>query len=284
MKVLVTGGTGYVGSGLRTYIKSQGHDVRLLVRPGSEGTSDGCDAVVHLIGIIREQPSKGITFDQYHRAATANIVDAAQRCGAQRYIHMSALGVHEHASSSYHKTKYAAEQLVQQSSLRWTIFRPSWIFGPGNQGTQEIVDLVHKPIVPLINGGKMLIQPIALEDVCALMSEALLMPETQHKVYELGGPDRLSLKEIIEKVAAQLGAHIRTVDVPSWSIKPVVAALERFPSFPLTIDQMRMLSVDNVCELDSYVKTFQIEPKPFAQILPTLLDGSASPRKPSILL
>jgi len=307
MKVLITGGTGYVGARLRETIKEQGHEVRLLVRPGSEDkidfpdsyeivlgnifntnaclrACDGCDAVVHLIGIIREFPDRGITFDEYHRAATDNIVDAAERSGTPRFIHMSALGVHDNAAATYHRTKFAAEQLVKQSKLRWTIFRPSLILGSGDHFTREIVDLIHKPVVPLIDGGKTLFQPIAIDDVCTVMTASLGMPETQGQIYELGGPDRVSCDELIRAIANKLGVRARTLSVPSWIVKPMAAALDRFPSFPLTRDQLTMFGEDNVCEIDHFVKTFQIEPKSFQQILPNAVSGEAPPKKQPALL
>jgi uncharacterized protein YbjT (DUF2867 family) len=307
MKVLITGGTGYIGSRLRRVISEQGHDVRLLVRPGSDAALDGrdsyeiiegnifntnsclraCDrrdAVVHLIGIIREFPAKGITFDQHHRAATWNIVDAAKRSGVPRFLHMSALGVREDAVAAYHRTKFEAEKIVETSGLRWTIFRPSLVMGSGDHFTGEVIDLLDLPAVPMIGGGKTLFQPIALDDVCTVMTKALSMPETQQQIYELGGPDRISFKDLVAKVAGQVGVRYRTINVPMALLKPIVAMLERYPSFPLTRDQMRMLTEDNTCEIDRFVKAFQIEPRSFEQILPTLLGEAARSKKQPVLL
>jgi NADH dehydrogenase len=307
MKVLITGGTGYIGGKLREHIRKEGHEVRVLVRKGSEDklhpvdayeivqgdifntnaclrASDGCDAVVHLVGIIREFPSKGITFDQYHRVATWNIVDAARRSGVPRFVHMSALGTREDASSTYHQTKYAGEQVVMESGLRWTVFRPSIVMGSGDDMTKQIVDLIHKPVVPLINGGKTLFQPIALDDVCTAMSKSLLMPETQQQIYELGGPDRVSFRDLVAMIADQLNVKIRTTNVPAWMIKPVAAMLGRLPWFPVTVDQLRMLTEDNVCEIDRYVKTFQIEPRSLAQIVASLQGLTPEARRRPVLL
>jgi NADH dehydrogenase len=307
MKVLITGGTGYVGSTLRRYVRDEGHEVRLLVRSGSENkidspalyevtrgdifntnaclkACDGCDAVIHLVGIIREYPSRGITFDQCHRVATLNIVEAARRTGVERFIHMSALGTRPNAVSTYHKTKFAAEELVRSSPLRWTVFRPAWILGAGDHGTRQIRDLLRKPIVPLINGGKMLLQPVALDDVCTVMSKALRMPETQGKTYEVGGPNRLTFKDLLQRIAGELGIRRRTLSVPASLVKPVISILEGLPSFPLTRDQLLMLSEDNVCEIDAYVKAFRIEPKPFNEILPTLLREPAPARESHALV
>ncbi len=296
MRVLVTGGTGYVGSRLKEFLRRDGHNVRLLVRKESADTvkssapadgyevvvgdvfetntclhaCDGCDAVVHLVGIIREFPSSGITFDEVHRVATANIVDAARRIGVERFVHMSALGAREGAASVYHQTKRAAERIVENSGLQWTIFRPSWIFAPGDEMSRTIKDLVRKPVVPLIDGGRAQVQPVALDDVCHCMARALRMPETQGKTYELGGPDRLTYRELFEAAASCAGRSMKTVNVPAGMIRPAVAALQRFKSFPLTVDQLRMLSEDNICEIDAYVKMFGVEPASFREAIPRM--------------
>ncbi len=296
MRVLLTGGTGYVGSRLREFLRDNGHTVRMLVRAQSadkmksiEGddsfeivygnifdtntchhAAEGCDAVVHLVGIIREDPSSGITFEELHRVATSNIIDAATRAGVERVVHMSALGASDDAASAYHRTKRAAELIVENSGMRWTIFRPSWIFAPGDELTKMIKDVVGKPVIPLIGGGSALVQPVALDDVCTCMARSLDMPETQGMIYELGGPDRVTYKKVFEQAAAALGRKANTMSVPVWMIRPMVGALQRFKSFPLTVDQLKMLSVDNVCEIDRYVKAFELEPKSFSSAIPGL--------------
>jgi NADH dehydrogenase len=296
MRVLVTGATGYVGSRLREFLRRDGHHVRLLVRKESAGKAgaalsadpyelvlgdifetntclhacESCDAVIHLVGIIREIPAQGITFDEVHRVATSNIVDAARRARVTRFIHMSALGARDDAPSEYHRTKRAAERIVEGSGLQWTIFRPSWIFSPGDAMARTIKDLVCKPVVPLIGGGSAQIQPVALDDVCRSMASALRMPETQGKTYELGGPDRLTYRELFEQAAAAAGRKIRTVTIPAGAVRPAVAVLQRFQSFPLTLDQLRMLSEDNVCEADAWAKAFGVVPQSFCEAIPRM--------------
>jgi uncharacterized protein YbjT (DUF2867 family) len=296
MKVLMTGATGFVGTRLREVVRKEGHQVRLLVRKESAEAvqktlpagayeivygdafetntclhaCDGCDAVIHLVGIIREFPSKGITFDELHRVATANVVDAARRTGAARFVHMSALGARDDAVSRYHRSKRAAERVVEDSGLRWTIFRPSWIFAPGDELSATIKDIVRKPVIPLINGGKALIQPVALEDVCACMAKALRMPETQGKTYELGGPDRVSYREIFEQAASRAGRKAPTLTVGAGAIRPVVGLFQHCEGFPLTVDQLSMLSEDNVCEIDAFVKTFGVTPASFREAIPAM--------------
>jgi NADH dehydrogenase len=296
MKVLMTGATGFVGSRLREFVRRDGHQVRLLVRKESREKAnritpagayeillgdpfdtnvclracDGCDAVIHLIGIIREFPAQGITFDEIHRVATSNVVDAAKRTGVEQFIHMSALGVRDDSKSEYHRSKRAGERIVEQSGLRWTIFRPSWIFAPGDELSGTIKDVVRHPVVPLIDGGRSLVQPVALDDACACFARSLRMPETQGKTYELGGPDRVSYREIFEQAASNMGRKARTVSVPSTLIRPFVGILQRFKSFPLTVDELKMLAEDNVCDIDQFVRTFRVEPASFRQAIPAM--------------
>jgi NADH dehydrogenase len=294
MKVLVTGGTGYVGSRIRTYLKSLGHEVRLLVREGGAngriGTDefetitgdildtnsclkacDGVDAVIHLIGIIREHPSQGITFNNLHTSSTLFIVDAAERSGVRRFIHMSALGSRENATSAYHRTKYEAEALVRQSSLHWTIFRPSVIFDWGSEFIEMLVDLAKKRVVPMIGGGKGRLQPVALDDVCNCMTEALGMPETVGRTFELGGPEQLTFRQMIEAVASALNSQIKTVNIPIWIVRPVVRLLQSRPDFPLTMDQLTMLLEDNTCDTSQFSRVFNIQPQSFLTALPGLV-------------
>src|SRR5689334_8318423 len=148
MKILVTGGTGFIGTGLRKALKDEGHDVRLLVRHRSvdkidarEGYDilvgdvldthacmralDGIDAVVHLVGIRREHPHDGITYEAMHTEATYAVIDAAVRNRVPRVIYMSAQGARADAPSRYHRTKWESEEIVRKSGMRYTIFRPS---------------------------------------------------------------------------------------------------------------------------------------------------------------
>ncbi len=294
MKVLVTGGTGYVGSTIRSLLKNQGHEVRLLIRGSGgrrrDGTNDyevitgdildtntclkacdGVDAVVHLVGIIREYTSRGITFHNLHSSATIFMVNAAVRSGVRRFIHMSALGSRENAASTYHRTKFKAEECVRNSPLQWTIFRPSVIFGGESEFLATLVDLVKRPVVPMIGGGKSRLQPVALSDVSSCMARALGMPETVGQTYELGGPEQLTFRQMAEAVSSAMNSRIKTINIPLWIVRPVVRLLQGIPDFPLTADQLAMMQEDNICDISHYSNTFHITPRSLLSALPGLV-------------
>jgi NADH dehydrogenase len=294
MKILLTGGTGFVGSALRRALREQGHDVRVLVRSGSASKIDAregfdvlvgdvldthaclravdhVDAVVHLVGIRREDPDHGITYEAMHTEATYSIVDAARRANVARFVHMSALGARADAPSRYHRTKHEAEEIVKKSGMRWTFFRPSIIFGEGDEFHPLMADLVHRSLVPVIDGGKSQFQPVSLRNVVGPMARALTMPETQGKTYEIGGPERLRFIDIMQKVARHYGVWPNTFSVSSLFAKPLVKSFQRLPKFPLTYEELLMLLEDNVCDPAEFTRTFGVQLDTYEDKIPSLL-------------
>jgi NADH dehydrogenase len=293
MKILLTGGTGFVGRALRRELKAQGHHVRMFVRAQSTGkiepregleiligdvldthaclrAVDGCDAVVHLVGIRREIPDEGITYEALHTEATYAVVDAARRANVDRVIYMSGLGARAGAPSGYHRTKFEAEEIVRKSGMRWTIFRPSIIFGPGDEFHPLVADLVHRSIVPVIDGAKSLLQPVSIANVVGAMARTVTMPETQGKVFEVGGPERMAFIDIIYDVARHYGVWPNTISVSSRLAKPMVKFAQRFRSFPLTYDELIMLLEDNVCDPTAFTEAFGITLDPYESQIPSL--------------
>ena len=267
MKIFLAGGTGFVGEHLVAELLKHGHTVRLLVHSRTILTADaeqvtgdvtrlesfaeslaGCDAVINLVGIIREFPSRGITFEKMHVTATANLLAAAAGSGISRYLQMSALGTRAAAVSGYHRSKWRAEELVRGSALDWTIFRPSLIFGPHDAFINMLAaQLRLAPVIPVIGSGTYRLQPIHADDVARCFTRALEMPETIGQAYELCGNDRLSYEALLDMVADALGKpRPLKPHLPLGLMKLVIPVLQKAPPFPITADQLQMLLEESI--------------------------------------
>jgi len=275
MKVFVTGGTGYVGTIVIKHLLQRGHHVSILQRPNQTHSHDesssqihriegdifnssilrsgmeDMDAVIHLVGIIREKPRRGITMNRIHFEGTKNVLDAVNASGVKKYVHMSALGARPDAISNYHQSKWRSEELVKSSGIPYTIFRPSVIFGKGGPGANfigQLVDLVRSsPIVPMIGHGHYPLQPVHVETVGDVFCQALTNETSKNKVYEVGGPEVVTYRVILEAIAVALHKRLRTLSIPMVLMQSLIQVLEHIPGFPLTQDQLTMLREGNAC-------------------------------------
>ncbi len=281
MKIFIAGGTGFVGDHLIKILLNSGHSVRTLVHSRSakrgeveqvagditrletfERSLSGCDAAINLVGIIREFPYRGITFERLHVQATTNLMVAAACNGISRYLQMSALGSRPAAVSGYHQTKWQAEELVRGSGLKWTIFRPSLIFGPHDAFINMLAaQLRLAPIMPVIGSGSYRLQPIHADDVARCFALALEMPGTIGQTYELCGNDRLSYEELLDMIAAALGRpRPFKLHLPLGLMKLIIPYMQKIPQFPITMDQLQMLLEENIGESE-WQKVFGFEPR-----------------------
>jgi NADH dehydrogenase len=286
MRIFIAGGTGFVGTHLVEALRAKGHEVRLLVHRRNSSVGSvldqvegditcldtfeqavvGCDAVINLVGIIREFPSKGITFERLHVQATANMLEATRKAGLRRYLQMSALGTRADAVSRYHQTKFRAEELVRSSGLDATIMRPSLIYGPKDAFINMLAGQLRlAPLMPVIGSGSYRLQPIHADDVARCFALALEMPETIGGCYELCGNERLSYVELLDAVAHAMGRPAPFKPrLPLGLMKMVIPVMQRVPQFPITMDQLQMLLEENICD-GCWKKVFRFEPQSFQQ-------------------
>lgn len=283
--ILVTGATGFVGGHLVRALHEQGLGVRCLVRPGHPpagfwrgvevvpgdvcepaklaGACAGIASVIHLVAVIREKGRA--TFTEVNVRGTVNILEAAEKAGVQRFIYMSALGASADPAYRYAYSKWLAEEAVRKSSLQWTIFRPSLIYGEGFGFFDRLIQSLKMApplLAPLPGGGRTLFQPIAVEDLVRCVVHSLDDPSFYGVVCELGGPEHLSYAQMLEMVAAVLGTRRLMVPVPLTLLRLVVPLLGLFfKDPPVTPVELKQLDKNNITDLHSVEKMFGFKPR-----------------------
>jgi len=291
------GGTGFVGSYLVDVLLANNFHPVVLVRKGSETklrqlnrctivngdiddadaikrVVDDSDALIYNIGILREFPKRGITFAKLQDEAARRVMDTAVAAGVRRFLLMSANGV-KPDGTAYQRSKYHAETHLQATDLDWTIFRPSVLFGDprgrmefASQLSAEIIDsplpapLFHAGLLPFEAGGFSM-SPVHVSDVVAAFVTALQDPQTVGQTYHLGGPESITWREILKRLAAARGRRKWMLPAPAFGVMAAAALLDRFEAFPITRDQVRMLLEGNTCPANDLVK-LGIEPKHFS--------------------
>ena len=296
MKVFLTGATGFVGKHMLERLLAEGHAVRAALRglPGQkarvvahsqhlgrkddfqwvygdvvEGTRlqegmQGCDAVIHLVGIIVEKGSN--TFERVHHLGTRNVVEAAKRARVKRFVQMSALGVRADGVAPYQTTKWKGEEEVRRSGIPFCILRPSVIFGEGDGFvTQMMATMRSAPLFrPVPGSGRPKFRPIFIDDVTACFVRALTAEAATNQTVDLGGPDELTLNEVLAEIARCAGVSKPAVHIPMslmFAGAAVMQTLLKNP--PVTTDQLRMLREGSTCDIGPMKRIFGIEPRSF---------------------
>jgi uncharacterized protein YbjT (DUF2867 family) len=280
VKILVTGGTGFVGPKIVHALRAEGRDVRALahrpararrladwgveVVPGDvtdpaslRAALDGCTHVVHLVAIIKGRPDD---FEHVMSQGTRNLLQAAVDAKVERFVLMSALGTRDATETvPYFRAKCEMERAVRESGLEHVIFRPSFVFGrDGGVLPTFIKQVRYSPAVTVIGPGLQRSQPIWVDDVAAYFCRAL---ETQaaNRTFELGGPDTVTWNELYRRISSVLGKRRKLVHVPFSVARTGARLTQGIPGAPLTPDQVDMLAgPDNVVSSNDAVTTFAL--------------------------
>lgn len=223
----------------------------------------GSDGVVNLVGILRGD------FAGVHVAGAGHVAKAAAAAGVAALVHVSAIGADPASPSAYGRSKGEGEAAVRAAFPAATILRPSIMFGREDQFVNRFAAMVAAaPVAPVIRGGARF-QPVYVGDVARAATMALGDPERFGGVtYELGGPEVISMRGLIEWIARATSHRPALIDVPD-AVSAMIAALGFLPGAPITLDQWRMLQRDNVVAAEAKgLAAFGISPAPLAAIAP----------------
>lgn len=296
MKVFLTGATGFVGKYMLERLLAEGHAVRAALRqlPGQkarlvshsqsvarkddfqwvhgdvvEGSRldegmQGCDAVIHLVGIIVEKGTN--TFERVHHLGTRNVVEAAKRSGIKRFVQMSALGVRADGVAAYQTTKWKGEEEVRRSGIPFCILRPSLIFGEGDGFVTQMMETMRSaPLFrPVPGDGKPKFRPIFIGDVTACFVRALTAEAATNQTIEVGGADELTLNQVLAEIARCAGVRKLAVHIPLPLMFAGAAAMQKLlKNPPVTTDQLRMLREGSTCDIGPMKRIFGVDPRGF---------------------
>lgn len=286
--IAVVGGTGFLGRHVVGALRADGAEVRVLSRrTGVDGRGldpeaiRGCEAVVNLAGIKREEGDQ--TFESVHVDLPARIVEAMKEAHIRRLIHISVVVARPAPDMPYHDTKWKGEMVVQSSGLEWTILRPGVIYGAGDDLLSHLAIMINaSPLFPIVNDGGAPMMPVRAADVAAGVVGALRNGATAGKTYDLVGPERLTLRDVVARVAQALGRRVWFVPTPAAVMKLPVGIMEATMKHPLsTRAQLSMLVGGLAGDPAPARADLGVEPTPFTPefVAPLLESGGLRLKK-----
>ena len=293
-RVVVLGGSGFVGSALVAKLDAAGYQIKVLTRRRETAKhlillpnvalvecnimqdSDladalkGADAVINLVGILHDH--KPVGFEVVHHQLPKRLAKLCVDLGITRLLHMSALQAATNAPSAYLRSKAAGETAILEyaTKLAITIMRPSVIFGRGDSFLNLFANLVKLLPVILLAKPNAKFQPIWVEDVASVFVTSLQNTATYGKTYELGGPVVYTLRELVQKVADVLGKKRTIIGLNDTLSMMQGIVLGLMPIKVMTADNIKSMQVDNVCSA-GFPEVLNIVPTSLETIVPEYL-------------
>lgn len=296
LKIIMLGGTGFVGHHIAADLVELGHRITVLTRhrqrhrdvlvwptvslkEGDVYDPDflarqfrGMDVVINLVGILNERGRGGKGFERAHVQLVDSISKAIQRTGVPRYLHMSALNASADAPSHYLRTKSEGEEIARQiPGCHVTCFRPSVIFGEGDSFTNRFAGLLRSiPWMFPLAKPEARFQPIHVDDVSQCFVRAIGQHSAFDQRFNLGGPRVYTLQHIVEFINDVMGLDRRIIPLPDWMARIQASVMEWAPGKPFSVDNLRSLEVDSICQTPCPLP-FDIEPASMEAVVPAYL-------------
>jgi nucleoside-diphosphate-sugar epimerase len=298
VRVLVAGGSGFLGAPVVRRLVSQGADVHVMTaHPGRSGQRvraigatavrgdvrdpatlseavAGADVVVQALTFPTfpvEKPRRRYTFEEFDHLGTARLVGAAERVGAMRYVFVSGAGATPDAPQPWTRAKWEGEEAVRRSGLQHAIVRPSWVYGPGDVALNRFLWFArHLPFVPVIGDGRQRLQPVFVDDVADVLARAVA-PGGPEGTFEIGGPEVLEMNDIIRTAMDVMGKRRPLVHAPVWLTKAGAFFLQFLPRPFLSPEGVTFAVDDAVADTRALVEAFGVRLTPLREGLSTYL-------------
>ena len=298
-RIAVLGGAGFVGRSLCNRLSKEGYALRVLTRNREYNRENlillprldlvqtdahnperlrqnlaGCEAVINLIGILNEKGNDGAGFLRAHVKLAENLIQACRANGVRRVLQMSALNADAiNGASHYLKSKGRAEDLLHAggAGLRVTSFRPSVIFGPNDSFFNRFARLLRlAPVFFPLACHNARFAPVYVLDVVEMMTRSLKDPDSYDRKYQLCGPKRYTLRELVEYTAKVIGVRRRIIPLNDRLSRLQAAVFDFVPGKPFSTDNYLSAQTDSVCEANDLAR-YAIEPAALESVVPGYL-------------
>lgn len=284
--MLILGATGFLGSFVVKQMLAEGYAIRVLTRGADDwkdssvvdlrhkgvdvvigevtdsdalsGALDQVAAVVNMVGCFSEK--KGASFDELHVGLLENLIELGTAKGVKRLIHVSCLGASEDSEGPYYQSKWEGEELIRESKLYWTIFRPSFMFGERFPLFAYLKPLLtFRLFLPIIGSGTNTLAPVYVNDVASCVSQCIYQRQTVGQSYDLVGPEEYSMLELLEMARKHLGLKGPTMNIPSKFTGSTFDMVSKaIPRALLTKDLASFMSEDSCAPQDVMLRHFEV--------------------------
>ncbi len=292
MTMLVSGGTGFVGSAAVRELLRRGKRVAVLGRSTSKirekfgadvearegdvrepqtlvAAMQGIDVVINAVQFPNspiENPRKGYTFEEIDLKGTRRQVDAAREAGVRRFVYVSGVGASKDAERHWFRYKWEAEKYLQDSGVEWVVVRPTWVYGPDDVSLNRFLGFAKTlRFVPMFGDGKQPMQPVFIDDVGRVLADAALRPESAGNAFETGGPEVMSMNEVVKTALDVIGKKRPLLHQPAAIGKVMGAFASALPSKPLSADAIDFITAPAVADNTRLMEVLRPELTPLRE-------------------
>jgi NADH dehydrogenase len=296
--ILVAGGTGFIGSAAVRRLVAAGSDVAVMTaHPSKRGgrieaigaravagdvtdaaslrrATRGADTVIQALTFPTfpvQKPRRGFTFEEFDHLGTERLARAAAQAGAARFVYVSGSGAAPDASKVWYRAKWGGEEAVRATGIDHVILRPSWLYGPEDRALNRFVAFARwAPFVPVIGHGRQRLQPVLVDDVAEAIVQAA-RPGGPVGTFEIGGPEVLTMNEVLRALLEALGKRKPLLHFPAWMPKAAGFVLQVLPTPPLSPGAVDFLTGDALADVEPLIAAFHLELTPFREGLASYL-------------